>query len=104
MANLLICMTKTSRWFWNADLAKNFARAQRRRKHVNKEIVRRDGPFAISADDQHFRTERNDCSRPIAGGIGMRHTAADRSFISYLHVADMRSTLRQQRTNLLEQR
>ena len=95
MANLLIGVAKTSRGFLNAYLAQNLSRFQGRRQKIDKEVICFDDTFAAFPDCHHLGIKGNDGCRPIAGGIGVGHAAADCSFISHLHVADVRSAFGQ---------
>src|SRR5947207_13191440 len=101
MSHLLIGMAKAAGRFCNADLAQDFARSQSSRKQIYEEVVRRDRSLAANTENNHLSVQRKDRGGPIAGWVGMRNATANRAFVPDLHVANVRGTLRQERTNLL---
>src|SRR6266436_8548217 len=103
MMHLDVSMTSTAVGFVDANLSQYLARAQRGRHQVDKKIVGADRAVAILAGDDQLGFERNDCRGPITGRIRVSQTAANRSLVSHLHVANVSGAFRQQRTDVLEQ-
>ena len=75
--------------FRNANLAENLAGVKAVVSRSTKKSSALDRSLAVRANRNHLGFERDDRRRPIAGRIGVRDAAADRSFVSHLHVANV---------------
>src|SRR6185295_4088346 len=102
MRHLLISLAEASTRLLDANFAENLAGLKIRRQQVDEEVRGFHRALAVWPNENQIGIECEHGRGPVAGRIGMRDTAANRSLVAHLNVADALRTLRQQRTDSLE--
>ena len=103
MRHFLISLAKLSARFLDANFAQYLAGLKIGRQQIDEEVLGFHGSLTVWTNQNEIGIERENRRRPVTGRIGMRDTAANRSFVTHLNVADALRTFRQQRTNLFQQ-
>src|SRR5215210_3115869 len=88
MRHLLISLSEASARFFNANFAKYLARLKISRQQIDKEVFGFDGALTTWTNQNKIGIEHEHGSGPVTGRIGMRDTAANRSLVTYLNVAN----------------
>src|SRR5215217_9709 len=103
MRHLLISLAEASARFFNANFPEYLARLKISRQQIDEEVLSFDGALTVWTNQNEIGIEREHGGRPVTGRIRMRDTAANRSLVTYLNIANTLCALRQQRANLLQQ-
>src|SRR6478672_13057583 len=97
MTVLEVSLTELSFRRGEANFLHHFSGFKGRGHKFDKKVVNFDHALALRTDGNNFGAESDDRRGPIGCLIGVGKASANRAFIADLHVAQLRSRLRQER-------